>query len=79
MRGKKCHGIVTPVIMQVGLAAVEIHDRKFVDWHQLHRCDAQGLQVGDFFNHTAIGSRVCHAAAFVPGEPSHMQFVDHGF
>ena len=78
VRGKKADRIVAPVIQQPPpIHFSGVHGFvKFKNRHQLHRIDAELLQIGNLFLQPGERSLVCHAGRHVAGKAPHMQLVD---
>ncbi len=79
MRREEADAAVAPVQMQGratraktdNLGIVEVHDR-----HQLNGRDAQGREVQNLLDDPSKGARRVRLRTGMPGEPSHVQFVD---
>ncbi len=65
--------IVSPVIAQGLTVFIELLHR-----HELDRSDAEILQIGNFFDQSAVCSGVLHAGIRIHSEPADMHFIDNG-
>ena len=77
--GKKAHRIIAPVVHQLPPVHRPLvgHLVKLKNGHQLHRIDAQLLQVGNFFPQAGEGPGAAHPGGGVAGEAPHVDLVDH--
>lgn len=73
---EECHGVVAPIVWVFEWTAVEMQDGEFMDWHQFHGGDTQGLQVGDFFDQAQVGPSFGYLARGAFGETRDVQFVE---
>ena len=76
---EKTDRIVSPVVHHL----TSVHDPavfhlvKLEDRHQLHRIDAQFLQIRNLFLQSRKGARVFHTGRFMLCKSPHVQFIDH--
>ncbi len=78
--GKKSHRIIAPVFQKplsvVGAGIDGLIELKYR--HELDGCDAQALEMGDFFNNAGKGAGITDAGGSVAGEAAHVHLIDDG-
>ena len=78
--GKESHRIIAPVLQEplsvVGAGVDGLIELKYR--HELYGCDAQALEMRDFFNNAGKGAGITDAGGSVTREAAHMHLIDDG-
>ena len=81
LRRKEAHRAVPPVVAkQLSGFRIDPHILPLIEFEYRHQFDAvhaEGLKIGDLFDHPLIGSGMPDSRGRVTGESPHMHFIDY--